>query len=152
VLGDGLRWLGMTWQESIRITPVLVAVYSAMLIFSTVVILRKEGKWKNPSVVLLVTVFLYVLLLPRFKDYSYILIIAPAPVVMRDFMRTNLARFLVVIFVCVNVFAYQPYYAAMLFFIVTLVGIRHVSQSYTMLRELLPNVSTVPSNNSTVLR
>jgi len=61
---------------------------------------------------------------PRFKDYSYILLIPPSVYVVVTVLRRLVPRLLAVLLVCTHVFAYQSWVAALVLFMVLVAHLR----------------------------
>jgi hypothetical protein len=68
--------------------------------------------------------FAYALAAPRFKDYSYILLIPPSVYVVATILRGAVPRLLAVLLVCTHFFAYQSWVAALVLFTVHLAHLR----------------------------
>lgn len=117
---------GETWK--------IFAGYALVMLTATFVVLRKTKLWTNPSIILLVSIFLYALLLPRFKDYSYILLVLPSLVVLRDMVPSLVLQAALVLAVCLHLTDYQSFFAAVLLFIVMLTRLSNISPSYSLLQ------------------
>ena len=65
---------------------------------------------------LFLVIFAYTLISPRFKDYSYILLIPPSVYVVVTVLRSAAARVLALALVCTHFFAYQSWVAALVLF------------------------------------
>lgn len=116
---------GETWK--------IFAVYALVMLTATFVVLRKTKLWTNPSIILLVSIFLYALL-PRFKDYSYILLVLPSLVVLRDMVPSRVLQAAFVLAVCLHLTDYQSFFAAVLLLIVMLTRLSNISPSYSLLQ------------------
>jgi len=68
--------------------------------------------------------FAFALAAPRFKDYSYILLIPPSVYVVVTVLRRLVPRLLAVLLVCTHVFAYQSWVAALVLFMVLVAHLR----------------------------
>jgi hypothetical protein len=64
--------------------------------------------------------FAFALAAPRFKDYSYVLLIPPSVYVVADVLQGPVPRLLALALVCTHFFAYQSWVAALVLFIVCL--------------------------------
>jgi hypothetical protein len=64
--------------------------------------------------------FAFAVAAPRFKDYSYILLIPPSVYVVANALEGYVPRLLAVLLVCTHFFAYQSWVAALVLFIVLL--------------------------------
>ncbi len=60
--------------------------------------------------------FVYALIAPRFKVYSYILLIVPVMFTVANLIRTTAGRIIAVSFSCTSLAVYQPFVVAMSFF------------------------------------
>ncbi len=134
VLRDAIKWIGSGSMDLMSVTWVVYALYAFILCAATVVLLRKGQQHRNPGILLLAAIFLYALLLPRFKDYSYILLVVPSLVVIRDMVESAPMKFLSVALVCVFVTSYQPFYAALFLYLALLVKLPKISDGYLLLR------------------
>jgi hypothetical protein len=78
---------------------------------------------------LLVVFYLaYALVMPRFKDYYYILLLVPSYVVITRALTTTRAKVLALLAVCVPVTDYQPLFAALILFVVYLAHLRQLAR------------------------
>jgi hypothetical protein len=68
--------------------------------------------------------FLYALLLPRFKDYSYVLLIVPTLCVIREGLSSSIARLAAMSAICITIVPYQPLLVAMTLFVFYLKHLR----------------------------
>jgi hypothetical protein len=117
---------GETWK--------IFAGYALLMLAASSVVLRKTKLWTNPSIILLVSVFLYALLLPRFKDYSYILLVLPSLVVLRDMVRSSVLQAALVLLVCLHLMDYQSFFAAFILFMVMLTRLSNISPTYSLIQ------------------
>lgn len=91
-------------------------IWTLLLIIFTVFVGRKSLYTKNHYGFILLCFFLYALLLPRFKDYSYILLIVPSIYVINKAVSSNIVKLLLIAAVCVHLFVYQPLLLAIILF------------------------------------
>ena len=68
--------------------------------------------------------FTFALVSPRFKDYSYILLIPPSVYVVATVLKGVVPRLLAVLLVCTHIFAYHSWVAALVLFTVLLADLR----------------------------
>jgi hypothetical protein len=134
VLRDAIKWVGNGSMDLLKMTWIVYGFYALAFCTATFVILRKGRGRHNRGILLLVAIFLYALLLPRFKDYSYILLVLPAVVVIRDLVESIPMKFFCVALVCVFVTSYQPFYAALVLYLALLVKLPKISDGYSILR------------------
>jgi hypothetical protein len=78
--------------------------------------LRRVDFSRDRIALLMLAIFAYALILPRFKDYSYVLLIAPAAWVILCRMQNVYVQFAATLLVIVPVYKYQPLGAAILFY------------------------------------
>jgi len=64
------------------------------------------------------SLFFYALILPRFKDYSYMLLIVPSMYVIKHAIKNIAYRIIAIAGVCVSYFAYQQLIAAFILFVI----------------------------------
>lgn len=108
--------------------------YALVMLAATFIALRKTKLWTNPSIVLLAGIFLYALLLPRFKDYSYILLVLPSLIVLRDMVPSLVLRAALVLLVCLHLTDYQSLFAAFFLFVVLLTRLSNILPTYSMIQ------------------
>ncbi|MCK4857133.1 MAG: DUF2029 domain-containing protein [candidate division Zixibacteria bacterium] len=73
--------------------------------------------------------FLYALALPRFKDYSYILLIVPSLFVVQVVLRSIPIKSVAVAVLCISLFPYQPLLLALALYLLILRHIRRESST-----------------------
>jgi glycosyl transferase family 87 len=83
---------------------------------TTLSVARRQGSAGNLECVF----FAYALASPRFKDYSYILLIPPSVHVVVTVLKGFAPRLVAVLLVCTHFFAYQSWVAALVLFIALL--------------------------------
>jgi len=96
-----------------------LALYGAFVVFLLVVtynMVKGFDLQKNRMEFIVICFFLYALTVPRFKDYSYMLLIIPSLYVIRNAMQSNLARAIAVFFICVTFLPYQAFFVTIALF------------------------------------
>ena len=83
---------------------------------------------KNRMNFVMVAFFLYALVLPRFLNYSFILLIIPTLHVIKNAMTSNVARTILVFFICVTFLPYQVFFVTIVLLFVHLRYIRLLLQ------------------------
>jgi hypothetical protein len=91
-------------------------VWGLSLIILTTFVIKKSFYSKNQYGFILLCFFLYALLLPRFKDYSYILLIVPSIYVINNIISSNIMKLILMAAICVHLFPYQPLLLAIILF------------------------------------
>jgi hypothetical protein len=87
----------------------------ALIGLACVTVIGRRGPTNGREWVFLVFLC-YALVLPRFKDYSYILLIPPSVYVVVTVLRTAAAKVLALALLCTHFFAYQSWVAALVLF------------------------------------
>lgn len=77
---------------------------------------ESNNRESNDRRLLFLFFFTYALCAPRFKDYSYILLIPPSVHVVMNVLRSVGARALALALLCTHLFAYQSWVAALVLF------------------------------------
>lgn len=95
---------------------ILYGLVVLLIGLTTLSVARRPGRPGNLECFLLA----FALASPRFKDYSYILLIPPSVYVVVTVLRGAVPRLLAVLLVCTHFFAYQSWVAALVLFIVLL--------------------------------
>lgn len=97
--------------------PFLEILLYALFVVTVMIIsyyLTKEYNFrKNRLSFVIVVFFLYALVLPRFLDYSFILLIIPSLYVIRNATTSNLVRAIALFFICVTFLPYQAFFVTM---------------------------------------
>jgi hypothetical protein len=139
IVKDVLQSAGVELRMLLTYSYTAFAAYAVFLCLGTFLIFRKTRIWKNRQVLLLVSIFLYVLVMPRFKDYSYILLIVPSILVIKDMVRVQALQWMVVLAVCIHVTTYQSLFGAMLLFLFLLGGLSKLLPTYSFLSSNVSN-------------
>ncbi|HSI13349.1 MAG TPA: glycosyltransferase family 87 protein [Chthoniobacter sp.] len=101
-----------TWNRSLA--TVLYALF-ALLVFSLACWAAvRSSVWRNKVAWIMLFFLTYALLSPRFKDYSYILLILPSAYVLKTCLSSWIWRLVVLFVLSGNFFVYQPFVAACL--------------------------------------
>jgi hypothetical protein len=95
-------------------------VVLACLALCTLAVARRVDLRAERRDFLIFCCFVYALAAPRFKDYSYMLLVVPAIYVIREAVSTFLGKALASALVCVYLFTYQPLLAAAVLWVVML--------------------------------
>ena len=98
----------------------LYGLFVAGIIIATALVLRKYDFRKNKVNYLMLCFLVYALISPRFKDYSYILLIVPAYYVLTKATQSNWVRLAVILTACLTFLDYQPYAVALILYILLL--------------------------------
>ena len=101
----GLGVAGLEWM--------IYGLFAALLCGWTYMKLKGKEIWTDRSAMIVVSFYLYALLMPRFKDYSYILLVVPAIVTLMSVIPTLRLMVVALIPLCVPVFPYQPLVVAL---------------------------------------
>ncbi len=91
---------------------IMYAVFVTIILGMSVLILPRLDVKTGIMCALLV----YALIVPRFKNYSYILLIVPAMFAVANLIRTTTGRIIAIFFTCTIFTVYQPFVVAMSFF------------------------------------
>ncbi len=86
--------------------------------------LRKCDLLRDRTLLLMFALFGFAILLPRFKDYSYILLILPSAWIILQRLPTWRYQLVAILVVLVPLFAYQPLIVAMLMFTYVMITLR----------------------------
>lgn len=79
----------------------------------TFAVLRKAWPIRARMELVSLAIFLFALVMPRFKDYSYILLVVPTLYALRYAIRSTSWRIVAVAALCLPLFDYQPFIAAL---------------------------------------
>jgi hypothetical protein len=100
---------------------ILYGLTAALLVgLTSLTVIRRRGLADNRECALFLVIYAYTLCSPRFKDYSYILLIPPSVYVVTTALRSTGAKVLALVLVCTHFFAYQSWVAALVLFIALL--------------------------------
>lgn len=110
-------WTG--WPAAALAGALYLCFVGAMVIGTYYLARGFDFRSHRPVLVMLV-LFLYALIVPRFKSYAYILLIVPSLFVVRDALSSFWARAAAMILLCVSVHEFQSPLAALLLFAVYL--------------------------------
>ena len=99
-------------------------VYALALPVLSWLALRRTDLLRDRMSLLMLTIFGYAILLPRFKDYSYILLIAPAALVILTRMGSRYYQAVAILLIIVPLFVYQPFAVAIMLYVFMIVSIR----------------------------
>ena len=91
---------------------------------TSLTVVRRSGLADDRECVLFLVIFAYTLISPRFKDYSYILLIPPSVYVVVSVLRGLAARLFALALLCTHFFAYQSWVTALVLFTAYLVYLR----------------------------
>lgn len=103
---------------------VLYGLVVLLIGLTTLSVARRQGLAGNLEWFLRAFLFAFALAAPRFKDYSYILLIPPSVYVVMTVLQGLVPRLLAVLLVCTHFFAYQSWVAALALFIADLAYVR----------------------------
>ena len=124
LIRDGLERL-VGGQGPEHLDMVLYGLTALLIGLTSLTVVRRRGLADNRESVglpgdraclLFLFFFAYALLAPRFKDYSYILLIPPSVYVVTTALRSTAAKVLALALVCTHFFAYQSWVAALVLF------------------------------------
>ncbi len=87
----------------------IYALYLIVLCAGTYLLVKRYDFKHHRLGFVMLSLLVYALLLPRFKVYSYVLVIVPALYVVRRAVPGRLLKALTVILVCVSLFPYQQW-------------------------------------------
>jgi len=87
----------------------LYALYLIALCSGTYILVKRYDFKKNRHEFVMLSLLVYALILPRFKVYSYVLVIVPALYVVRRVVPGRLLKGLAVILICASFFPYQQW-------------------------------------------
>ncbi|MDH4157063.1 MAG: DUF2029 domain-containing protein [candidate division Zixibacteria bacterium] len=125
LIRDVLRLISdMTGGEFVRLDS---AFHIAFVLFLLIFSFRSVSGYdfrNNRTDFIILCFFLYALLMPRMKDYSYVLLIIPCLHVTYRMLGTGLARLLAVFFLCVSFLPYQAFLTALILYLVFIRQIR----------------------------
>ena len=108
-----------------RMGQMVYLVYVPALLIGSWFALRRVDFSRDRIALLMLAIFAYALILPRFKDYSYVLLIAPAAWVIVCRMGNRYLQVIAVLLVIMPVYKYQPLAVAGLFYAYLLRDLRN---------------------------
>jgi alpha-1,2-mannosyltransferase len=88
-----------------------------LIAWTSLSVARRRDLAGNRECALFLVIFTYTLVSPRFKDYSYVLLIPPSVYVVMNVLRGLGPRLLALALLCTHLFAYQSWVTALLLFI-----------------------------------
>jgi hypothetical protein len=97
-----------------------ITIYILLVMFlliATYQFIKKHNFQANRMEIIVGTFLIYSLISPRFKDYSYILLIMPALYVIRNAMSTMYTRAIAVLAICINFLPFQTLFVAFALFL-----------------------------------
>lgn len=95
----------------------LYGIFVVLVLISAYIKAKTVDFRANRIEFIILCFFLYALTLPRFKDYSYMLLIVPTLHVIRNGLSSSTARVAAMMAVCITFLRYQPLLTAMTLFI-----------------------------------
>lgn len=101
---DALMHAGYVWAGFVNVLFVLYLI--AVVGLGAIVFFKRRGNWQ-PIQLLLLWIFIYALCEPRFKNYSYILLIIPAVHVLTEIVRSKVLLVILLFLMSVHFFPYQ---------------------------------------------
>jgi len=113
IIGDAVGLLTGSVGAIPYASIVVYGLYVVGMLGWTFVAVRRVWPLRARIDLLSLGIFLYALLMPRFKDYSYILLIVPTIYVLRYAIRSLPWRIVAVAALCLPLFDYQPFFAAL---------------------------------------
>ncbi len=125
LIRDMLRFASeVTGGEFVRLDSAFhIAFVLFLLIFSFRSVSGYDFK-NNRADFIILCFFLYALIMPRMKDYSYVLLIIPCLHVTYRILGTGVTRLLAVFFLCVSFLPYQVFLTALVLYLVSIRRIR----------------------------
>lgn len=100
-------YLNLSW-----ISYTLYALTVICVLYGFYCIVRRQGSESSRHLLVYAALLAFALIQPRFKDYSYILLIPPAAFVITHTLRSSAAKSVGLALVCLTAFGYQPLLAA----------------------------------------
>jgi len=130
VIKEILIWLsGATGGEFVRLATAFHIAFALFLLAVTVRIARGSDFRSNRLAFLVLCLFLYALIMPRLKDYSYILLIIPSFYVVATMLKSAVLRLAAIFFICVSFLPYQAFLTAFALYLVYLSQLKRVTAS-----------------------
>ena len=130
VIKEMLVWLsGATGGEFVRLATAFHIAFALFLLAVTIRITRGSNFRSNRLAFLVLCFFLYALVMPRLKDYSYILLIIPSFYVITTILKSAIMRLVAIFFVCVSFLPYQAFLTAFVLYVVYLTQLKQLTAS-----------------------
>ena len=115
MIRDGLERLG-GGNAPPYADKVLYGLVAGLVGLAWIFLAGRQDIWQDRKTAMFLAFMSYAMLAPRFKDYSYILLIPPSVYVVVSVLRGAAAKVAAVALVCTHFFAYQSWVAAAVLF------------------------------------
>ena len=114
---DASGWLQReTGLEIVRLSPGLYLAYLMTIVAVAALIYWRRGATLQRIDLLMLILFVYALCVPRFKNYSYLLMMVPLAHILATTVRGPAARIGLLALTCIHVIPYQQFYTLLILY------------------------------------
>jgi hypothetical protein len=114
LIRDGVDLIAPDHPRRTTIAWWVYGAYATAIVGTAYVLLRRLDLRRERIIAVVAAFLLYGLLVPRFKGYSYVMMIVPAIIAVLTVVRRPVPRFVAILLVSVTLFPYQPFIVLLL--------------------------------------